>query len=253
MPGKVTKDMIAAYVDGALPPQEAAEVAAAIAADPDALAEEARLRRLNALLTAAFAAPMSEGVPPAIAAALAGAAAPQPGEAEGARVIPFPAARIRAAWRPAALAASVAAAVALGLGWLATGGDRAPALAVGPVAAASTLHAALETQPSGTRGPGGIEVVATFRDGTGRACREFEQPIDAVRALAVGLACRAAEGRWQVEAVAAVPVAGGDPGGYVPAAGPALDGITAVLEAFGAGPALGAEEERRLIGAEWKG
>ncbi len=228
-----TQDDIAALVDGSLEGPAAERVRAALAADPGAAAVAARLTEERALLRAAFAAPLAEPVPPALAQTIL----TTPG-----RVIAFPARPARS-WRPVALAASAALAVGLGLGLGFGGPGAGPLVAVGPVDARSALHATLETRPSGAAGS--VRPMSSFRDATGRICREFE-----VDGTIQGLACRDAAG-WQVTTLIAGP-ATTPPDGFAPASGDPADPLSAVLDALGAGPPLPPDAEAALLARGWR-
>jgi hypothetical protein len=246
MAWKPSEEEIAAWVDGVLGPDDARRVAEAVAADPDLAAAAERLRNLNALLRETYRAPLDEPVPERIAAALQG----QPPPVQG-TVVPFrrPA---RAAWAPAALAAGVALAAGIGLGWLVQPREGASVrFGTGPVAADSALHAALETLSSGTLSAGGIVPVLTLRDAGGRICREFEIAGGADEALTFGLACRAAGGGWSVAILVEAPPGAPVAQGFEPAAGPAADALGALVEGLGAVP-LAPAEEAGLIGRGWQ-
>lgn len=232
-----TEADIAAYVDGELEGARAAAVGAAIARDPEArrLAEE--LAEANRLMRAAFDAPMGEDVPPAIADAI--------GAARGTIVGFRPRAARVGAWAPAALAAGVALAIGFALGRPGPGDDGAR-IALGP--AQGALHAALDAQPSGATGPGGVATIATYRAESGLICREFET--GGAASGEAGLACRQPGGHWRVEILVAQERDQASGASYAPAAGAAGDALSAMLDRLRAGPALSADEEAALLAAE---
>ena len=250
MSARPEDEMIAAWVDGSLEdPEEARAIRARIETDPEARATAARIERANRLLREAFPEPAGEPVPAAIAAALNAA----PGRV---RVLADRRARSRPARVPAAMAASVALAVGVGIGLGLDGGGGTEsgtgALAgLGAVGTDSALHAALARLPSGTLSGAGVQPIAAFRDGAGRACREFET-LSADGAHALGIACRAEDGRWAVEVAVAAPPEPVPGTGYAPASGPGMDALEATLDAMGAGPVLDATEEAALIGRGWR-
>lgn len=260
-----TEERIAALIDGAVEdPAEAAQLGEAIAADPEARAVAERIERSNRLLREAF--PMAdEALPPAIAAAIFGTPA---GHAPGSAAAPAADGRARAgdtvvAFRPRprlafTLPRLAAAGLALGIGlgagvWLAgRDGDQPTVLALGAVPADGALATALETLPGGTASAEGVTPMLSFLDATGRPCREFE--VSGGAAHDGGIACRADDGGWRIEALAAAatgaPVSGTD---YVPASGADdPDPIGAALDALGAGPALDPAAEARLIASGWR-
>jgi hypothetical protein len=229
-----TEAEIAAFVDGELEGERAAAVRAAIARDPGArrLAEE--IAEANRLMRAAFDAPMGEEVPPAIADAISAAPA---------TVIGFrPRARRAGGWAPAALAAGVALAIGFALGHPGSGdGDVRLSLGL----AQGALHAALDAQPSGAVGPGGVATVATYRAASGLICREFETGGAAWGEA--GLACRGPGGHWRVEILVAQERDQAAGASYAPAEGASGDALAAMLDRLGAGPALPADEEAALL------
>ncbi len=239
-----TEAEIAAFIAGRLQGPDADRIATALETDPAAQAAAERIGAADpgdATLRAAFAAPLAEMPPAAMRAALL---------AEPGKVATLPR-RAPMAWLPAALAASLALGAGFGAGWSlkAPGGPEASAaVAVGP--AQGALRLALDASPAGTA-QGGVVPTASFRDGAGRICREFDA-LDASGApAAAGVACRAAEG-WRVLLLAATPDAASAQPGFAPAAGVAADPIGDFLGALDAGPALSPAEEAALIARGWR-
>jgi hypothetical protein len=238
----ISDETLMAFVDGELAPNEKDRVAAAIAADP-ALAERVRMfERTRKLAHDAFAPLLDEPVPDALRRRIEAAAATQ--AAANVVALPRRGGQPLPAWLP--LAASIAA-VAIGIGGFLAGrtlgpSTQTPRIALGEVPA--ELAAALASKPSGTRedhGLGKLSLIASFKTGDGRLCREFE--LDPPRAdTLVAVACRGATPGWQVVfAVAAPP--GAD--SYAPAS--SLQVLENYLAATGAGSALSAEEERAAL------
>ncbi len=237
---------LAAYVDGALEPEDAAQVVMHLADSPDDRRHVERLGDLNALLAAAYSGPMSEAVPRRIREII-----------DPPKVIPFPLARRR--WPLAGAALAAAASVVLVV-WIA-GGDPDPlagAPGVGQVPAGSELHAALEANPSGmvVNFPDGDEItlIATFRDGGDRPCREFELIHGGAAEFSRGIACRADAGTWSIAVVVSEPL-GGEPdtgGAYMPASGATGGALSGALDALGAGPSLAPAAEAALIASGWR-
>lgn len=232
-----SKIEIAAYHDGELAPEDAARVARVIEENPEAAAWLEALRRSDALLREAFAAPAQEYAPAAMAEAI---------DAATGRVFRFRRRKRGGGWEPAALAASIALVVGLGVGatLFAPAAPERPALDVGPTGAA--VAAALETAPSGAA-EAGVRPLASFEVGDG-VCREFET----TSADATGIACRESGG-WRVVGLfdrAPERPAGAE--GYAPAAGAGPDAASILLDTFGAGPALGPAEEADRIARGWR-
>lgn len=251
MAADVTKEQIAAYVDGALDEAEAARVAAAIAQEDDARAYAEEIERANRLLRQAFGAPMAE----AVSADLQNTLLRHP-QGRGSEVIsPIGTRRRRTPFLPLALAASVALAIGIGAGvaFLGGWGGHGQRLAVlGPAPADGPLHAALEHLSSGEVSPEGVQPMLSFRDGKGRICREFEVIGELPQGREFGIACRTPAERWQVEIGVAAPTSEGGEGGFRPASGPAGDALDTMLDALGAGPALSPAEEAELLRRGWR-
>ncbi len=252
----VSKETLAAFADGELSPEEMDRVAAHLEEHPDDMAYVEDLMATNALLTQAFSAPMDEPVLERLRATIMGeAAAPAAAPAAG-NVIAFPRRFTRfAAPAGLALAASLAAVLFLG------GRDAAPTLSIaeGLLVVDGTLHAALETRPSGVAetAEDGVRFVptATFADATGRYCREVEAMAPGAARARVAealIACREQTGAWRVAAAVAERPAHAQGEGFVPASGEHDGGIGAALDALGAGMALDPDAEAALIAQGWR-
>lgn len=244
MPPEWTPDEIAALVDGALTGPEAERARLAIETDPEAQVHAGRVRRLNGLLREAYDVPADAPMPAPIAGLLLFA---------DDKVTALPKRRKVGIWVPATVAACLTLAVGLGLyGPFRPSSDR-PIATVGEAPPGGALFLALERLPSGETSPEGVRPMLTFRDGTGRPCREFE--IDAVptAALGLGIACRNAAGNWHVEVVVSAPAPGADHEGYVPTSGKAGGELDATVDELGAGKPLTPEEESSLLASDWKG
>jgi hypothetical protein len=237
------RNRLAAFVDGELSPEEAAAVVMHLADHPADQAFVDDLFAANAALAAAFAAPLSEPVPPALQTVLDGKAAP-------AQIIPLRA-RPRTAFMAGglALAASLVAAVVL----------FRPAepsnLALGPVAAGSPLAQALDTLPSGTPIAAAdgrdLMILATLPTDTGH-CREVEAINRAAAQIELALACHDAGSGWRVEVVLKEPLPTADgQDGFVTADGAAAQGLSPFLDQRGAGLALSPEAEADMIAKGW--
>lgn len=213
-----------AFADGALPDPRAAEVAAAVAADPALAARVERFRIVRGRLAGAL-----DGLSPP-ADMLARAA-----QAEAARTTT----RSRA-WLPA-MAAGVAGLV-VGAAAIAA---LQPAGPLGPgQVARGALRAALDDAPSGAPRRG-VEPLYSVVAADGRACRAF-RTADGARAYE-GVACR--EGAaWRVLALAEAPPRAA---GYSQASGDEPAAIAATLDTLQPGPPLSTAEETARIRAGW--
>lgn len=238
-------ETLMAFADGELDAETERRLEEALAAD-EALAERLAIFLDSRALVASAMKPLADEPVPAaltaslqasIAAAKANATPTLPGS-QSETVVPFtprapPRAVIGSGWRTA-LAASVVG-VGVGLGGFLLGQSTSG----GPDRQTVALHAALSTVPSGAdtalMGEGGtLQMIASFRDGEGHLCREYE--LTAARSVTVGVACHGPAG-WQTRLALSNPVAEG----YVPASAP--ETIDEFLAGIGAGAPLSAEEE----------
>lgn len=252
----LTDEVLMAYADDRLDPEERAAVESRLAETPGLSDRVERMRRSAALLRQAVSPPLHEAPPQALIDTILG---------EESGVVSLNTRRRRPAWQPYSIAASILVALGLGIGaglyWPVLTGDPTMHLAVGPVPQDSALHQVLETRPSGdalAAGSGARALVAllTFRDGAGRACREVELvPRDlASTPSEVAIACRSEGGGWTVEGAVQIAIedAPGFDGGVRPASGPESPTVEAVMESIGAGLPLSPQEEARLLEGGWR-
>lgn len=181
----VTDEMLMAYVDGELSPQDVALVDAAVAADEALAARLARHRRLAGAVAGAFAEVALEPVPDRLADAVSG----------GGKVVSLDAVRQSRA-RPSPgqwglVAAGIAAGVVVGVSL-----PRGPApLVGGDMRARGQLASALDSQLASRPEKGDlVRVGLTFRARDSRYCRTFTVTKGDGPA---GLACHDGDG-WTV-------------------------------------------------------
>jgi hypothetical protein len=235
--------VLMAYADGALEPDEAARVAAALDTDPEVAARIAKFRETGALLSALGAArplePLSDDMARKVDRTLDEA------REVGKVVALYPRGT---AWRPAVFAASVALVVGAVGGIVATVSLNEPGPAASSLALLGTpgIEDALNRLPAGSRGAvgmGEVEIIASFLTEDGAFCREFEFDRSSGETI-VSVACQY-NGSWTARF--AVATGGPEGAGYAPAS--ALDTLDAFLGSIGARPPLSAEEEAaRLSG-----
>lgn len=231
----IDDETLLAYLDGELPPPDAARVEEALAGDP-ALAEKlGQQRALRHRIAAAFDPVADEPAPPALLAA-----------AQPDRIASLADARAKRRgfglpqW--AAIAASLIAGVAGG--YALHGGPAGPAIErEGRMIAAGPVARALDTQLA-SAGPASapVRVGLTFRDDAGAICRSF------TASASSGVACRD-KGGWEVRAL----FAGGrrGEGAYRMATGtdPAL---MAYVDGIIAGAPFDAAAEAEAKAAGWR-
>lgn len=273
-------EVLLAYAEGMLPAEEAAAVARHLETDDEARHLVESFRRTAGLAAGAYAHILDLPVPDRLVQAARGTAA-APSQGAPTNVIPLRERRRSSARMPsylAAMAASVLVIVGAVGGYYAAQPPGQPAgplvLAVGPVEPGGIVARLLETaashQPVTHRqgaGSGDLElvVVASFKDGHGRICRELEvapaqsEAVDSP-GMTGAVACRGEAGQWSILAAVrhAGPLAGQvagqvgpATGNITPASGATSSPIEAVLSAIGANEAIPAAEEKALIERRW--
>jgi hypothetical protein len=224
-----------AWLDGELPPAEAAEVAARVAADPELTRLAERHRALNGRVKRAFDPVAGAPVPEQLTRLLGHG--PAPVIDIGVR------SRRPRAWGPPQWAA-MAATLAIGLliGTLVPRGSNEPVdVQGGRIYAAAALDHALTTglasAPSGD-----TRIGLTFRNEAGAVCRSF------TARAASGLACRQG-GRWQLRGLFAAPE--GQSSDYRMAAG--MDpNLAALVDSTIAGEPFDAAQEKAAKAKGWR-
>jgi len=218
----VDDETLMAFADGELSEARAAEVAAAVAADPALAARVERFRAVRSRL----------------AGALDGARPPADAMARAQR-----AQSVRAAARPRIWGSAIAASVAgLAMGVAATLSLQPGRADLGDsLQAQGDLAAALDSLPSGAaKGP--VAALYTVVAADGRPCRAFR-----MRDYE-GVACRE-RGDWRVLALAQAPRRAG---GFAPASGDEPAAIAAAVDALEPGDPLSPQAEQARIAARWR-
>lgn len=238
----IEEERISLYLDGGMDSEQRAAFEREMAARPELAEAVAQWRTNDERLRSAFDLPMPEGL--AARLGLERAAAPKVVDLASARQQREQRRRIPARWGWAgggALAASLVAAVTLGLVGGGSGAD--------PYAS-EQFQVAMQTLPSSRPAQlaGGRVLTPTlsFADGSGRFCREFAMTGEEPQ---IGIACRSG-GRWNVEGVAAGAGPGGDPAEIRTAAGEG-EALDPIYNRLGAGDPLDPERERQLIVGGW--
>lgn len=274
-------DTLIAYAKGALAPEEARRIERFLEVNYEARRLIEDFRRSKALTRPVLDQPIREAPPRRPGAAATRA----PGSAGAGRMAPpvAPAAAPARRSRATTLAASLMILAGLGVGgFLLTQHQQGPGqseeslaqsedgpaqneempiqneeslIAPGRLSSIDALSAALTRLPSGTpdmAGDRAITVLATFRDGARRACREFEVSDTAPTASRiVAVACQDG-GAWRIEGSAWLMADGaGGSAEPAPAAGSAGP-LKSLLARLGAGGALDQQEEAGLIARNWQ-
>lgn len=218
-------ETLMAYADGALPADQAGQIAAALAADPALAARVQEFRAARAAIAALPLPAAPAGLEAHIRALAAAQAAskmtPQPAD----NVIPLRRRASASLWQiPLTAAAALVVGALLGpILMPPPSGDGLPV----------QLVQALDHQPSGAV-QNGVTLIASFHDGAGTLCREYET------ASQTGIACRQ-DGAWQLR----LAVASGGAGGYAPASG--LEIIDTWMAQNDGGAPLSAEAEAEAL------
>lgn len=265
----ITDEILNAYVDGALDDDRRRAVDAYLAEDADARAYVAALRRVNALAPDAMDAVLGP-VPQSLIEAIKRG----PATGSGHNVVAFEGRRRgnRGAASESGQRYLIAAALALCLITAAGYVLLAPQLnqgagngliVAGPVTPGSPLASLLEEGHAGTAtdlkaaapdAPLQATVLATFKDGKGRYCRELEvlPRGDHAAAHAAAIACRAGNRTWVVEGAVAIAASDATGGDYVPSGSAHDEPLAPLVRTLDLGTALTSDEERAAVGAGWK-
>lgn len=236
----IDRELLAAYADGELGPDEVARVEAAIAADPALAAEVDAHRQLRATLSSHFAPILDMPVPDQLSAALKTSSnVVDLGEVRRAREATRSLSNIPSRWvMGGAIAASLVVGVMLG-GQLPTG---APSSSNGgQLIASGPLDKALTTQLASAGGRAPVRVLLSFKAGDGRFCRAFEAP-----ALS-GIACRD-DKNWTILRTQA---GGTQSHADYRQAGSAAAALMAEAQAMAPGGALDEQAERAARDGGW--
>lgn len=272
-----TRIAVMAYVDGELPPQDAAAFDARLALEPALAAAVARERALRASLQSAYAPVLDEPMPaglldllaipdaaartPPLHAVASPASASAANEAlpRGASDVhraALPHAR-RWAWPQfGAMAACLVLGVVFGTRVLAphptTGDGDTLALNVAPdgaITAQGALRNALEQDIAGTvLDPNAkVGVGLTFRDHAKQYCRTFT-----LDSASSGIACKQSEGWVVAHLEHARNARQGESGGYRTAASPLSPALLQAIDAMREGDTLDAPAEAAAKARGWK-
>jgi hypothetical protein len=235
----ITDETLAAYADGELDRSEAAQVAAAVAADPALAAKIDAHHALKARLAAHYAPLAEQAVPPHLATLLSGAQ--HKDKQDSGEVISFAAARqkrglvpVLRRWGPIAGPALAASLVLVVLQPWAGGSPEGYA---DPVLAAALDTQLAATQPAGAK----TRILISFEREGGGLCRAWRGETEG------GIACRDDTG-WKVEQQFAL---GGAQSSEFRQAGSETD-LLAAAQDMAAGGALDAAQEQAARGRNWQ-
>jgi len=235
----VSDETFFAWLDGELAVDEAAAIAAEVAADPVLSRRAADHRALHRRLAHAFGPIAEAEVPEHLAAST------RRSEAEVVDLAETRKARSPRRWGSLPQWAAIAATLAVGIftGTMISGRDSAPVVAQGSrIYAAAALDRALDSELASEPAGGAVRINLTFRDQSGTICRSFTQ------AAASGLACRDGN-RWQVRGLFGAPE--GQSGTYRMAAGTDPN-LAALVSLTIAGEPFDAAQEKAAKANGWR-
>jgi anti-sigma factor RsiW len=241
----ISDEILMAYLDNELAPEERARVASSIAADPEVKRRLERQERLHAVLAAAFDPAVKQAVPERLVAVAKTTPASPLWRARAAVARWLSPSAPSFAPALALVAATLLIGVGLGLALTGPGGSGLIAANDGALVAQGELARVLEERLASEGAEAVPRVGVSFRSKEGAFCRTFETGADPNVA---GLACRGADD-WVIHTVTRAAPIGGAPyevaGGAMP---PALR--NAVAELIDGAP-LDAEGERRARDGDW--
>ena len=226
-----------AGLDGELDAAEAAEVEAAVAADPRLMRMAEQHRGFGVRLRETFATVAAAPVPERLVNSVT------PPSAE---IIDFGSRRNRNAWAPlpqwAAMAATLVVGVLIGTTLIGERGGSPIEVRGSTMVAAAGLDRALDKQLASAGDVSGLRIGVTFRDSAGAVCRSF------IDQRSSGLACRAGKD-WRVKGLFAVPE---QPGGDYRMAAGADPNLAALIDSTIAGDAFDAAQEKSAQARGWR-
>ncbi len=256
-------DALIAYLDGQLPDPDYGPLEQALQHDQALRTRLQALADSSELARRAFDAVLLEPVPPQLIAAIWRAPDPR-ARATSARASSSRTRGLLAwlgldsglrAWPALASVAVLGLGVVIGWQLLAPAGDARWALREGAPVTDEALALALEVSPSGrvlrTAG-GAVEILASFEQAGGGHCREFNRSSPRGTLDELGIACRNAQGDWQLELlVAEEREASGGEARYQTASDQQHDRADAFLRDRARGLPLDEAEEQALIEGGW--
>ncbi|MBB5518388.1 anti-sigma factor family protein [Amphiplicatus metriothermophilus] len=210
---KISDELLAAYADGEAGMADRAAVERALSQDARLRRDLERYRRLRQEIDRSFAPVLSAPTPTRLRKAIEAAA-----ERAAAPAASLRRRLKRDCFIPAALAASFAAGLFLGVALMRAPGDDSRLLAASPALAAAldSLHDA--------EAIGAVRILASYRNSELRVCRRFS--VSDGRLPVEGLACFAEDGAWRLAALEASAPADA----YLPAGETGgLDRLTALM------------------------
>ena len=240
----VTDEMITAWLDGEVSPQQREEIEQAVAASPQLSQRVARLSQMDRMLAPAYAATLKAPIPERFDAILSRPRAAS-WSLSGLRSV------FGSLLEPRQLgmaAAALVVAVVAGSLLLATpaGKPGFETTADGHLVANNEMAISLASLQSGdTAGSQAVRIKLSMVDEGGNYCRQFET------AGSAGLVCLDG-GKWKVDTLSPAKASDGQVGQYVMADGAVDPAIAAALERRGVKQLLDRTQEAAAIASGWK-
>ena len=265
----VPDELLMAYADGELTPQETKALETLLGQDPALRDRLTPFIQTRLSLAAAFEHTLHEPVPDRLIAAIARAAVAEPARPQK---VPF-ADQVRDAVRAfteavlpnglsPALAGTAAALVLFGTatGWVvgrATSGSSMIGVAGPGLVASGVLAHALEKNPSGLisatdGGATSVAPVLSFRSQDSGICREYRITRQDAGPDSAGLACRTPDGTWRVALHVETPKQAQGGGAYQTATAANVPAVDMLIESTISGDAFGKDEENALLARDWR-
>lgn len=245
-------ERISAFLDGEMSEKEMLAFEDEMASDDELAASVTAFGDADSLLQQAFDEPIQRGVDDALLARMglsemteANRLMAKRDAAQTSGSTPAPANDNPPFWRKWAFPAGGAIAAGLAVMLYFGGGAGTGYDAEFNRALDETPSLEVAALPDGTS----LSPLLSFRAGDGRYCREFTESRDGQGRTA--LACRGNDG-WQVEASQKGAVRLADNGSITPASGADSSSLDEAYERLNAGDPIAAQEEAKLIGADWK-
>jgi hypothetical protein len=240
----ITDEMITAWLDGELSPQQREEIEQAVAASAPLGLRVAKLSRMDRMLAPAYAETLKAPIPARFEALLASP-----------RTSAWSFSGLRSVFagllepRPLGMAAAALVVGVLAGGTLLASSPDTPGFettADGRLVANAAMAVNFASLQSGDAASvDAMSIRLSMVDEGGRYCRQFETP------GASGLACLE-DGKWQVDTLVPAKSSGGPGGQYVMADGSADPVIAAALERRGVTEVLDRSQEAAAIASGWK-
>ena len=250
MSKRFTDEELMAYADGQCDPDVAARIEAAAAHNPDIAKRIALFTNTTHMLKQAMPPKADASRDDDLAAIIRKLEKPDAAPSKPDNVVQFPRREKPKPqwWQQAGAAAAVLIVVLAGSYLMSTPGPGPGPKPVGQqiMALTADVEAVLGNQPSGSvtkTAAGDVTVIASFDDGKGHFCREYELAVAAQPKL-TGVACKAGES-WQNKLLATMPSTGES---FTPAG--SAQALEAYLNASGMIEPLTPEAEKELLEAK---